>query len=177
MKRCLAIIGILLFITSCDQVIFPEPQPKKVRALAQIPQVLQGTYIDHNGDSLFVYPDHFIYTDDGLFNQRKVYLSDSSVLKFYDEHYFYNMVLDLDSGRFWLTYILSLKDDDAGFDLLAMNPDDIVKLAKLQEITSKVKDVEEGDSEYYLFDPKRRHYKKIISDSIFTKMMSFEKID
>ena len=64
----------------------------------------------------------------------------------------------------------------SGFDLYAMDPDDVVKLAKLQEITSKIRDIEEGDKNYYLFDPKKKDYKKIISDTIFTKMISFYKI-
>jgi hypothetical protein len=177
MKRCLAIIGIFLFLASCDQVIFPEPQPKKVKPLTEIPAVLQGTFLDQDGDTLLVYRDHFTYTSDDLAGLDDIYLSDSNILKAYKEHYYYNSTLDIDSTRYWVTYIISLRDDKKGFDLLAMDPDDIVKLAKLQEITSKVEDVEEGESEYYLFNPKRKHYKKIISDSVFTKMISFQRID
>ena len=176
MKRCLSIVVIFLFLVSCDQVIFPEPQPKKVKPLTEIPQILQGTYIDQNGDSLLVYRDHFIYTDDGLVDPKNIYLSESYVLKEYKEHFYYSAVIDLDSGRFWTSYIISLWGNNEGFDLLAMDPGDIVKLAMLQEITSKVDDIEDGDEEYYLYDPKRKHYKKIISDSVFTTMMSFRRI-
>ena len=76
--------------------------------------------------------------------------------------------------QYWVSYILIPQED--GFDLYAMDPDDIVRLAKLQEITSKVSDIQEGDADYHLFNPKRKHYKKIISDSVFTKMISFRKI-
>jgi hypothetical protein len=176
MKRCLTIIWIFLLLASCDQVIFPEPQPKKVKPLAEIPPVLQGTYLDQDGDSLFVYSNHFAFTWDDQADLEEYYLSDENVLKAYHDHYFYNTVIDLDSGRFWLTYIISPRSDNSGFDILAMDPDDIVKLAMLQEITSKEKDIEDGDKAYYLFDPRRRHYKKIISDSVFTKMISFRKI-
>ena len=78
--------------------------------------------------------------------------------------------------RFWLSYIIYLRDGGSGFDLYAMDPDDIVKLARLQEISSKIRDIEDGEQKYYLFDPKKKDYKKIISDTIFTKMISFKKI-
>ena len=176
MKRCLLILVILIVFAACDQVIFPEPQPPKAKLLTEIPQLLQGIYIDLNGDSLIIYRDHYTYTSDDLFTMGDVYLSDTNVLKVFKEHYYYNTVVNLDSGRFWLTYMISLQDNNKGFDLLTMDPDDIVKLAKLQNITSKVMDIKEGESEYYLFDPKRKHYKKIISDSVFTKIGSFRRI-
>ncbi len=105
-----------------------------------------------------------------------MHLSDSSVLKEYYDHYFYSTPLFLEEGKFWVSYILRLNEDGAGFELYAMDPGDVVKLAKLQEITSKIRDIEGDNQSYYLFNPKKKHYKKIISDTIFSKMISFRKI-
>ena len=85
------------------------------------------------------------------------------------------MRLRLDQEYYWLSYILDPVEPGKQIDLYTMDPDDIVKLAKLQEITSKIEDIE-SDGNYYLFAPKKKHYKKIISDTIFTKMTSFRKI-
>lgn len=174
MKRLvLACIAIVFMLTSCDEVIFPEPQPRKVKPLMEIPETLQGTFVDDDDDTLFVRKDHFTYYSP-LTDMQDYFLSDSAVLKFYKDNYYYSTAIDMEGERYWLSYLLIPGEN--GFEIYAMDPDDIVKLAKLQEITSKVDDVKKGDTEYHLFNPKRKHYKKIISDSVFTKMISFRKI-
>lgn len=176
MKRCLILLGILFAVASCDEVIFPEPQPPKVNPLSVMPEVLQGTWIDHNDDTLYIKANSFSYFQD-LASFKDVFLSDTSVMKFYHDRYFYSTPVYVNGEQYWITYMLAVYKDGSGFDLLGMDPDDIVKLAKLQEITSKIKDIEDGNDKYYLFAPRKRHYKKIISDTIFTKMISFKRID
>ncbi len=176
MKRCLYMMLILLTFSGCDQVIFLEPQPEKVNELVEIPQTLQGTYLDQDGDTMYIDKQSFSYNSAEFIGLEEVNLSDSVVLKKYKGHYYYNAAIRLEDGKYWLCYILYPEDGGSGFDLYAMDPDDVVKLAKLQEITSKIKDIEEGDKNYYLFDPKKKDYKKIISDTIFTKMISFRKL-
>lgn len=176
MKKLYFIIIFLLLLASCDQVIFSEPQPARVKALKSIPEELQGEWLDQNGDTLYVFAGSFIYHSDDYILEDQEYLSDSAVLKAYKGKYFYSRKVEIDAGDYWLSYILDTDEELVRMDLYAMDPGDIVKLAKLQEITSKVMDIEEGEINYYLFAPKRRHYKKIIADTIFTKMISFTKI-
>lgn len=175
MKRLGYLIAFIFLLSSCDQVIFPEPQPKKIKPLKEIPEELQGIFLDHNGDSLFVYEHSFSYYTDELTVMKNVYLSDSAVLKKYQKRYFFNTMIWLDEESYWITYFLETHDQGNEIDVYTMDPGDIVKLAKLQEITSKVKDIE-GEPAYYLFDPKKRDYKKIIADTIFTKMISFRRV-
>jgi len=175
MKRLIYSLALLLLLASCDQVIFPEPQPEKVKPLKEIPGELQGVFLDHNGDSLFVYEHAFSYHNDDFMDMKNVSLSDSAVLKKYQKKYFFNMMIRVDKKSYWLTYMLETHDQGNEMDVYTMDPGDIVKLAKLQEITSKVKDIE-GEPTYYLFDPKKRDYKKIIADTIFTKMISFRRV-
>lgn len=170
------VLVLLLLITSCDQVIFTEPQPRKVKELIEIPKILQGTYLDQDGDTMYIDQGSFSYYSTEFDGLKNIKLSDSAVLKLYKGHYYYSSPVLIMEEKFWLTYILYPEEDGSGFDLYAMDPDDVVKLAKLQEITSKIRDIEEGDQKYYLFDPKKKDYKKIISDTIFTKMISFEKL-
>jgi hypothetical protein len=163
----------ILLLSACDQVIFPEPQPRKEKPLTEIPDELQGTFLDEDNDTLFVFKQRFSYYSD-LANMENIFISDSAVLKMYKGRYYYSTRISLKGEQYWLSYMLL--PTAQGFDLYTMDPDDIVKLAKLQDITSKVRDIEDGDAEYYLFNPKRKHYKKIISDSVFTKMISFRKV-
>ncbi len=175
MKQIIYSLVIILLLTSCDQVIFPESQPKKVKALKEIPGELQGVFLDDDGDSLFVYKHFFSYRSDEFVTLKNVYLSDSAVLKKYQKRYFFNIIEWIDEEAYWLTYMLETHDQGNEIDVYTMDPGDIVKLAKLQEITSKVKDIE-GAMAYYLFDPKKRDYKKIIADTIFTKMINFRRV-
>ncbi len=175
MKRLIYSLTLIILLASCDQVIFPEPQPKKVKPLKEIPGELQGVFLDQNGDSLFVYELSFSYHTDEFPAMNNVYLSDSAVLKKYQKRYFFNTMIWVDEESYWLTYMLETHDQGNEIDVYTMDPGDIVKLAKLQEITSKVKDIE-GESEFYLFDPSKRDYKKIIADTIFTKMINFRRV-
>ena len=97
------------------------------------------------------------------------------LLKKYQKRYFFNTMIWVDEESYWLTYMLETHDQGNTIDVYAMDPGDIVKLAKLQEVTSKVRDID-GSSAYYLFDPKKRDYKKIIADTIFTKMIGFRRV-
>ena len=175
MKRLIYSLALIFLLSSCDQVIFPEPQPKKVKALKEIPGELQGVFLDHNGDSLFVYEHSFSYHTNEFTAMKNVYLSDSAVLKKYQKKYFFNTMIWVDEESYWVTYMLETYDQGKKMDVYSMDPGDIVKLAKLQEITSKVKDIDD-ESEFYLFDPSKRDYKKIIADTIFTKMISFRRV-
>ena len=176
MKKLIYILSLIFLLASCDQVVFPEPQPRKVKALKEIPALLQGTYLDHNDDSLYVNENSFSFSESGLVSAWDECLSDSAVLKSYKQKYFFSQRIRLNDEYYWLTYILDPVDSGKRIDLYAMDPGDVVKLAKLQEITSKIRDIEDSDNEYYLFAPKKRDYKTIISDSIFTRMTSYRKI-
>jgi len=121
-------LAFLLLFASCDQVIFPEPQPRKVKPLLEIPESLQGTYVDENGDSLFVHINQFSYYT-GIADLKEISILDSSVLKSYKGYFYYSIPVWLHGEQYWQSYILFPGKD--GFDLYTMNPDDIVKLAKL----------------------------------------------
>lgn len=176
MKNLIYGAVMLLLFAACDPVIFPEAQPGKVKALKEIPEVLHGIYLDENDDSLMVYDQWFYYEGDEFSGSHTRYLSDSVELKYYRERYFYNARIKIGEEFFWILYMIHSIDSGHTLDLYTMDPGDIVKLAKLQEITSKDRDIESEGVEYYLFAPRKRHYKKIISDSIFTKMNSFRKL-
>lgn len=176
MKRLFYLLALVLILASCDQVIFPEAQPKKVKAMSDIPSELHGVYLDENGDSLIIYSRYYTYNDEEFDHSENIYLSDSAVLKEYHDRYFLSNRTIIDSQYYFVTFIIESLDDGKTLEVYAMDPDDVVKLAKLQEITSKVMDIEGPVIDHYLFDPKKKNYKQIIDDTIFTKVITFKKI-
>jgi hypothetical protein len=176
MKNLLYLLALTLLLASCDQVIFPEPQPKKAKVLKEIPEEMWGFYLDQNEDTLIVYSHSFYYSESGLVGPEYVYLSDSVVLKYYYDRYFLNTRITINEQYYYITYIVELLDNGKTLKLFGMDSENIVKLAKLQEITSKVEDIED-EGTYYLFNPKKKAYKKIIADTIFSEMFVFRKID
>ena len=176
MKKLVLLLITVILLSSCDQVIFTEPQPARVKAMTQIPETLQGVWLDDSNDTLYVGTKSFRYPSEDFSITEPEFLSDTSVLKEYKGRYFLNRTIRLDEGNFWLSYMIDPVEPGKKMDLYTMDPDDVVKLAKLQEITSKIRDIEEGETSYYLFSPKKKHYKKIISDTIFSKMISFRKL-
>ncbi len=177
MKNTCLLIVLLLFMASCDQVIFTEPQPRKVRPLDEIPAQFRGVYTDTDHDTLRVYDHSFLYTGNGLSDNQPVYLSDSAVIKEYRDRYFLNIRLQAGEDSYWLTYLLQSSVEGRRLEVFAMDPGNIVNLAKLQEITSKIRDVSMGEHQYHLFSPRKRDYKKIIGDSIFSKMITFNRAE
>lgn len=177
MKRYLYLFFLSVLLVSCDQVIFPEPQPPRTDKCVAIPHDLLGIWLDQNNDTLHVFKDHFNYNSEEFRIAGSEYLSDSAVMKIYKGKYFYSRRIMINGEQFWLTYILYANIHEGEMGLYAMDPDNVVNLARLQEITSKVRDIETEEAEYYLFAPKRKHYKKIISDTIFSEMISFRKIN
>jgi hypothetical protein len=176
MKNLLYLLALTLLLASCDQVIFPEPQPKKAKVLKEIPEEMWGFYLDQNEDTLIVYSHSYYFSEQGLMGPDYFYLSDSVVLKYYYDRYFMNIRVTINDQNYYITYIVEMLDNGKTLKLFGMDPEDIVKLAKLQEITSKVEDIED-EGTYYLFDPKKKDYKKIINDTIFSEMYVYRKIE
>ena len=176
MKKILILLCMALILASCEEVVYPDPQPPRVKALKEIPDPLRGLYLDLNLDTLVVGQRSFIYLIEDPEDVQETFLSDSVVLKSYKGKYFLSLTISIGGNSYWLTYMLDQDVSTGTIDVYTMAADDVVKMAMLQEITSKVSDLESGSDEYYLFAPKKKHYKKIIRDTIFTKFNSFTRI-
>ncbi|HSG68331.1 MAG TPA: hypothetical protein VK994_06480 [Bacteroidales bacterium] len=176
MKKLFYLAGMIALLISCDQVVFPESQPRRVKAMDRIPSELQGIYLDQDGDTLTVTDRSFIYAEKKWRSADEEFLSDSLVLKSYKNKYFFNYSVPVGHESYWITYMLDPVDDGKYIDVYAMNPDELVNMAKLQEITPKVRDIENGEFDMHLFAPRKKHYKKIIRDSIFSKVIFLTKI-
>ena len=176
MKNILILLCLALLLSSCEEVVYPEPQPPHVKALKEIPGRLQGVYLDENMDTLFVRKQSFSYTSGERISLGEEFLSDSVVLKPYKDKYFFSTSVIVGDETYWLSYLLDPEEISGNIDVYTMSAKDMVRMAMLQEITSKVADLESGSNKYYLFAPKKRHYRKIIRDTVFSKFTTFTKV-
>src|SRR5678809_1110778 len=89
-----------LILFSCKEVTFPEPQPKGVESLTEIPAQLRGSYVaadptEDKKDTLIIesWGYHFRDSRDKDWLGKGV-ISDSLVIRFYKDYYFVNFRAD-----------------------------------------------------------------------------------
>jgi hypothetical protein len=175
----LAIASFAFTLTSCTEVTFPEPQPKGIQALMQVPPSIRGHYIpvvpsDEKADTLIIdhWGYHFKDSNDKDWLGRGV-LSDSLVIKFYKEYYFVNFRME--NGR-WVLKLL--KPNPAGsleyFTMDLSKEDQEAELVTRLSKVVPVKKVEDDNNTYYEIDPTRDQLMSLISAGYFTGTV-FEK--
>ncbi len=168
---CLAFC--ILYLASCSEISYKEPQPKGIKSLSQVPAKLQGSYlIMEDGeltDTLVVMPTGYQLGKDELAS-----LSDSLVMKFYKGYYFINMRNDF---SWYLRVVKPQKNGDLLY--LAMpevsNEHDGQKFRDLlaQDIT--IVETEIDGKTFYLIDPTPKKLIQLIKKGHF-KEQTFKKI-
>ncbi len=167
----LAVVG-SMFFSSCRELSFPQAQPAGVTALKEIPSALRGEYraADDNGkdaDTLVVESWGYRFRDskDKDFLGKGV-LSDSLVIKYYDNYYFVNFR----SGEQWVLRLIRQKPSGA-IEILSVNvsEDDKGKaiLKKLQKRMT-VKEIKSKDDTFYQINPTRDQLMQLIREGYFS---------
>ncbi len=161
-----------LLLYSCKEVTFKEPQPTGITSLTQVPKPLQGSYtgIDDKGndtDTLIVesWGYHFKDAKDNDWLGRGV-LSDSLVLKFYQNYYFVNFR----SGDHWVLRLIKQKPSGS-IEFLSINLEDDSKRKSILKKLNKrvnVKEVHRKDETFYQIAPTQEQLMKLIKEGFFT---------
>jgi hypothetical protein len=174
MKRLLLLgAGWGLLLASCREITFPEPQPAGVEQLAEIPLGLRGKYVvrddqsGEKGDTLLIesWGYHFKDSNEKDWLGRGT-LSDSLIVKFYQEYYFINFK----SGDQWvLRLVKQLPGGDFQFlsiDLKGEEKDkEVVK--KLSK-KFKVKEIKKNEDTFYQINPTPAQLMVLIKEGYFT---------
>jgi len=112
MKNSILLLIAGLFLFSCTEVIFEDPQPMNVKSINSIPKDIQGQYafMILNEETLMEIGENFI-TDD----KSKAYLSDSLIIKKIGNQYVVNKLISKGEGKLgkWNVYVL--EDKGCGF--------------------------------------------------------------
>jgi hypothetical protein len=173
--RTLALIlGWVAFIlSSCTEVSFPEPQPKGVQSISEIPTALRGRYMpatppEEKKDTLIIeaWGYHFKDTNDKDWLGKGV-ISDSMVVKQYREYYFINFRVD--TGR-WVLRVIK-QQPSGSLEFLALNVQDDERERELTSKIAKVLEVKKmevaGDT-YYQINPTAEQLMSFIKSGYFT---------
>ncbi|HEV8515140.1 MAG TPA: hypothetical protein VGQ59_17785 [Cyclobacteriaceae bacterium] len=168
----LAVVWSLL-LYSCKEVTFNEPQPSGVAALKEVPTSLRGTYQTFEqttgefSDTLIIEPwgYHMKDKDDKDWLSRGT-LSDTLVLKVYENYYFVNFK----SGDQWVLRLVK-QDPNGSLSFLAIDlQDDTKRKTTLKKISKdlKIKEFQHKDDTFYQINPTPAQLMKLIKDGLFT---------
>ena len=168
---CLAFC--ILYLASCSEISYKEPQPKGIKGLSRVPAKLEGSYlIMEDGeltDTLVVMPTGYRIGKDELAT-----LSDSLVMKYYKGYYFINMRNDF---SWYLRVVKPQKNGDLLY--LAMpevsNENDGKKFRDLLAQDINIVETEIDRKTFYLIDPTPKKLIQLIKKGHF-KEQTFKKI-
>jgi len=164
---------ILLTVASCKEISFREPQPKRKRALKEIPRELRGEYLlvdeDNNRDTIIVTAKGYLIRSDST----EGILGDSLVLKKFKGYYFFNDNEDPE----WLLRVVKLeKNGDLSY--LFMDPGDKTFNQYLLELNEEIKiDSSEVNGEkLYQIDPSPNQLNSLMRKGFFRKSLTMKKL-
>jgi hypothetical protein len=162
-----------LLLISCKEVTFIEAQPAGITPLKEIPPALYGLYQTYDrqtgetGDTLIIesWGYHFKDKEDQDWLGRGT-LSDSLVVKFYQNYYFVNFK----DGDQWVLRLI--RENSPG--VLEFMSIDIQDDSKRREILRKlsrkmeVKEIQKGDDTFYQIQPTPTQLVSLIKEGYFT---------
>lgn len=162
-----------VLLLSCKEISFPEAQPRGVKSLSQIPPALVGNYQPYSkdtgeaSDTLIIESWGYRFADkaDQDWLGRGT-LSDSLVVKFYQDYYFVNF---RDDDQ-WVLRVVRQKSPG----VLEFMSIDLSDEAKQKEILKKlgnkfqIKEVTHNESIYYQINPTPAQLITLIKEGYFT---------
>ncbi len=173
MKISLLFILWTTLLYSCKEVSFREPQPVGMPILKELPVVLRGRYTtpddgsNEKTDTLSVesWGYHFKDKNDKDWLGRGV-LSDSLVVKFYENYYFVNFKTEDQ----WVLRLVKLKPDGS-IEFLSINiQDDAKRKEMLRKLSKKFKvtEVQKKDDTFYQINPTAPQLLQLVKEGYFT---------
>ena len=158
---------------SCKEVTFKEPQPAGIPALKEVPVNLLGTYqtLEQTSgdfsDTLIIesWGYHMKDKDEKDWLNRGM-LSDSLVLKVYENYYFVNFK----TGDQWVLRLVK-QDPNGAIHFLAIDiQDDTKRKEMLKKISKKLKvsEFKRKDDTFYQVNPSPAQLMTLIKDGLFT---------
>ncbi len=173
MRISLLILTWSLLLFSCKEVTFKEPQPAGVPALKEVPASLRASYQTYEqtsgdfSDTLIIEPwgYHMKDKDDKDWLNRGT-LSDTLVLKYYENYYFVNFK----SGDQWVLRLVR-QNPNGALDFLAIDIQDDAKRKNILKKISKelkISEFKHKDDTFYQINPTPVQLMKLIKDGLFT---------
>ena len=184
MKNLFLILLSASLLTSCVEVLYEEAQPQKTSALKTFPEDLEGQYyLSHNdtlneSDTLIIKENYFteliLTKKEGVQQpKKKMYLSDSLVLKQLDDNY----ILSFREKETWMALVLK-PINDYGYSILWIDGGNESSVEKMKAMT-KAKTIKDDEDkvEKYIIKPKKKTFKKLLNkEGVFTELYKIKKL-
>jgi hypothetical protein len=163
--------SVLLY--SCKEVSFREPQPAGLPSIQEVPVSLRGQYYSYDqatgekADTMILEPwgYHFKDKDDKDWLGRGV-LSDTLVVKFYENYYFVNFK----AGDQWVLRLVRQKPSGALEFLSIGIQDDSKRKEMVKKLSKKFKlsEIKRSDDTFYQINPTPAQLMQLIKEGYFT---------
>lgn len=174
MKRSVLIVLVGLFLYSCTEVIFENPQPMNAKSLTSIPNELQGkfSFLVLNEETLMEIGKNFI-TDD----KSKAYLSDSLVINKIGNRYVINKLISQgeDKAGKWNVYVL--EDKGCGFvkaTTFVINSDTYVEPFNASYNGTLIG---QGQEKAIIVNPQANQFDNLLKDDSVTVSIILERVN
>lgn len=162
-----------LLLYSCKEVTFRETQPAGIVPLKEVPLALRGVYQTYDrqtgetGDTLIIesWGYHFKDKEDKDWLGKGT-LSDSLVVKFYENYYFANFK----DGEQWVLRLIKQKSPGV-LEFMSIDiQDDSKRREMLRKLSKKmpVKEIEKDDNTFYQISPTPAQLMTLIKEGYFT---------
>ena len=194
MKLLIKIIFILTLLSSCTNVNFENSQPKNGKILNQFPEKLIGKY-EFFSDTLIVerfyiqFPLKLFEKDESpkQLKNNKLWLSDSTLLKYHENNYFLNIK---SKNTNWNTFLLKMNslnniiiESTTSYTFKDLNGE--FKMSNSFERESQIEllldslgynKIDVLFSKSYNINPSKKQLKKLIELNLFWELMEIKKI-
>ena len=173
MKNLFLLFALSLFLFSCTEIIFEEPQPLGEKSLKSIPKEIQGSFsfLILNEETVMEIGENYITGEDD-----KAFLSDSLVVKTMGNKFVVNKLISKGEGKEgkWEVYVL--EDKGCGFvkaTTFVINSDSYVEHFKTAYSGTLIG---EGQEKSMIIKPDRKQFSSIMQDDSVTVSIILERI-
>lgn len=173
MKNLVVLFVLGLFLISCTEIIFEEPQPLGVKSINSIPKELQGTFsfLILNEETLLEIGENYITGEDD-----KAFLSDSLIIKKLGNLYVVNKLISKGEGKVGRWEVYTLEDKGCGFvkaTSFVINSDSYVEEFKT---TYEGTLLGEGQEKSLIIKPDSKQFNNIMQDDSVTVSIILERV-
>jgi len=171
MKRLILVSLAACTMVACNMVRFEVPQPNGVQNLSKIPEKLTGMFIGSDHDTLMVDVGWFSFKSTKGDMNVNMKLSDSTVLRQYNNYYF----LSSREDNGWNVVVVEPKSGDR-VTIMMLYVDNTDKLARIQKIV-KLKEIkkDDGDTDYYLTNPTKEQLVQLLDQGLFEEIVTLRR--
>ena len=174
MKNLIILIVFSIFLFSCTEIIFEEPQPLGAKSLASIPKELQGnfSFLILNEETMMEIGENYITGEDD-----KAFLSDSLIIKKLGNLYVVNKLISKGEGKIGLWEVYTLEDKGCGFvkaTTFVINSDSYVEQFNT---TYGGTLIGEGQEKSMIIKPDSQQFNAIMQDDSVTVSLILERVN